>query len=60
MTKKLYKNIGIFVDKVCTGMKFVPVPEKSTKKEGFSALENFITHLTQSHGYRYFIFNFIV
>ena len=34
MTKKLYKHIGIFVDKVCTGTK------KSTKKEGFSALEN--------------------
>ena len=33
-----------FVDKVCTGMKFVSVSEKSTKKEGFSALEKFITH----------------
>ena len=44
MTKKLYKNIGIFVDKVCTGMKFVPVPKKSTKKEDFSVLENFIIH----------------
>ena len=45
MTKKLYKHIGIFVDKVCTGMKFVPVSEKSTKKEDFSVLEKFITHL---------------
>ena len=32
MTKKLYKHIGIFVDKVCTGMKFVPVPKKAQKK----------------------------
>ena len=44
MTKKLYKHIGIFVDKVCTGMKFVPVSEKSTKKEDFSVLEKFIIH----------------
>ena len=35
MTKKLYKHIGIFVDKVCTGTK------KSTKKEDFSVLEKF-------------------
>ena len=27
--------ISVFpADEVCTGMKFVPVPEKSTKKEG--------------------------
>ena len=39
MTKKLYKHIGIFIDKVCTGT------EKSTKKEDFSVLEKFITHL---------------
>ena len=54
MTKKLYKHIGIFVDKVCTGMKFVSVSEKSTKKEDFSVLEKFVTYLIQSHGY--FIF----
>ena len=56
MTKKLYKHIGIFVDKVCIGMKFVSVSEKSTKKEDFSVLEKFITHLIQSHSYGYFIF----
>ena len=33
-----------FVDKVCTGMKFALVPKKAQKKEGFSALENFIIH----------------
>ena len=31
--------IGVFsANEFCTGMNFVPVPEKSTKKEGFSAL----------------------
>ena len=34
MTKKLYKNIGIFADEFYTGMKFVPVPEKKHKKRG--------------------------
>ena len=45
MTKKLYNHIGIFIDKVCTDMKFVSVSEKNTKKEDFSVLEKFITHL---------------
>ena len=47
MTKKLYKH---------TGMMFVLVPKKSTKKEDFSVLEKFITHLIQSRDYRYFVF----
>ena len=42
MTKKLYKHIGIFIGKVCTGT------EKSTKKEDLKSPQNFIIHsLTQ-------------
>ena len=37
MTKKLYKHIGIFVDKVCTGMKSVSVSEKKHKKRGLKS-----------------------
>ena len=50
-----FELLTFFVDKVCTGMKFVLVPKKAQKKEDFFQSSKNLSRI-QSHGFSYFLF----